>query len=115
MVIALVMTLDMAERKQIIKDTILVLSKFTYIKEIYLFGSMLDGKITAASNIDLLIIVDNIDPKKAYLEIAIALEDRLKEKAYIIDLHVISKQAINELLPRQLLKRAKRILKRNST
>jgi len=110
----MIMTLDLAERMQIIQDAVLVLSKFPYIEEVYLFGSMLDGKITAASDIDLLIVTDNVDPKKAYLEIALALEDKLKEKAYIIDIHVIDKKTINELLPKWFFGRVKRIFGRNS-
>ena len=105
-----VITLDMVERMEILRGAMMVLSKLTFVREVYLFGSMLDGKITGASDIDLLIVIDSVDPKRAYIEIALALEEELGERAYIIDIHVVSKNLLDEQPFKWLHKNSKKIL-----
>jgi len=63
--------------------------------------------------IDTLIIIEDTDPKRAYLEIALALEDELGDKAYIIKVHVIDRKMIDESSLKQLLGGVKRIYEGN--
>jgi len=102
--------LDLNERTEILKDATVVLSKLAYVKEVYLFGSMLSGKITGASDIDLLIVIDDVDPKRAYIEIALALKEEQGERAYIIDIHVVSKNLLDKQPFKWLHKKSKKIL-----
>ena len=86
-----------------------MLSKFTFVRKIFLFGSTLSGRITGASDIDLLVIINNIDPKEAHLKMTLALEDELGEEAYIIDIHVVSENMLSEQPFKWFLKKAVKI------
>lgn len=65
--------------------------------EVYAFGSIVEGKVTGASDIDLLIAVpDDHDELEAYIELSKMLEEQLGSTAYIVDLHVVCKNNIDK-------------------
>ncbi len=90
------MTLNIKERRSLIQKTVEALSRIPYIKEVYLFGSMVEGKITGSSDIDLLIVVGKKNIKESYIEIALFLEKEINDKSYLIDIHVISEEMLRE-------------------
>ena len=65
-----------------------ILCKKSYVVSCYLFGSALEGKITGASDLDILVVVRGKHPKEAYLELSLELENSLGEWAYLVDLHI---------------------------
>lgn len=69
-----------------------IVSEYGIAADIYVFGSVVKGRYTGASDIDVLIIVnDDVNLQKLYRELSIILEDKLGNIAYIVDLHIITK------------------------
>ncbi|WP_148676738.1 nucleotidyltransferase domain-containing protein [Staphylothermus marinus] len=67
------------------------------IMEIYVFGSVVEGKFTGASDLDLLIVIpEKYDELKTYILLAKILEEKLGEIAYMIDLHIINKNKLTK-------------------
>ena len=65
--------------------------------EVYVFGSVVEGKITGASDIDIIVIIpDDVNTKEAYLKIVAYLEDKLGEDSYILDVHVVNRQDVEK-------------------
>ena len=64
---------------------------------VYVFGSIVRGEATGASDIDILVVLDDdTDSREAYTRIALGLEEALGYKATLIDLHItVKKQAKN--------------------
>lgn len=83
-----------------------ILFRFHYVKEVYLFGSVIRNKITGASDLDILVIIRNKKPKDAYVEIAMALEDTLGDLAYLIDLHVYTEDQAESPLISKIISEA---------
>ena len=61
--------------------------------KVYVFGSAARGDYTAASDIDILVLVDE-DPRKAYIELMNAIWEL--ENSELIDLHVAKLQQTEE-------------------
>ncbi|BEP17911.1 nucleotidyltransferase domain-containing protein [Pyrofollis japonicus] len=59
---------------------------------VYVFGSIVEGRYTGASDIDVLILT-RIDPKKLYEEVTARLWDLIGEDSAILDLHVVPLEA----------------------
>ena len=63
--------------------------------EVYVFGSVVKGRIAGASDIDLLVVLpDGVDGLRSHVEIVKVLEDELGDLAYLIDVHVVGRSEL---------------------
>lgn len=63
--------------------------------EVYVFGSVVRGRITGASDIDLLVVLpDGVDELRSHVEMVKVLEDELGDLAYLIDVHVVGRSKL---------------------
>jgi len=73
-----------------------VLALLDYVIEAYVFGSVLSGKLTGSSDLDILVIVENrVDRYRALDEIEGFLARQLGDIAYVVDLHIIHKDQLS--------------------
>ena len=79
--------------------------------EVYVFGSIVEGKVTGASDIDVLVViggeVDILQLRRLWISLNEKLEEILGENAYIIDLHLISRDMVEKPPYKQWLEKAK--------
>ncbi|ADI31261.1 nucleotidyltransferase domain-containing protein [Staphylothermus hellenicus] len=93
----------LSKRRQVLRNWDSIAKTIAYIlkkvmpdiMEIYVFGSVVDGKFTGASDLDLLIVIpEKYDESKTYILFNKILEEKLGEIAYMIDLHIINKNKL---------------------
>ncbi|MGC9180593.1 MAG: nucleotidyltransferase family protein [Vulcanisaeta sp.] len=58
--------------------------------ECYVFGSVVTGRITGSSDIDILLVIESGDPLDIKVRIAEEIEDRFGELAYLFDIKVVN-------------------------
>jgi len=79
--------------------------------EVYVFGSVVEGRVTGASDIDLLVVIpENYSELETHLTLSRILEDRLGDKTHIIDLHVIRRSKLAKPPYKWWLKKSHKIL-----
>jgi len=76
--------------------------------EVYVFGSVVEGEYTGASDIDVLVLT-SIEPKRMYRELSLQLWRELGDDSAIIDLHVARLIDRDKPPYKWWLRRAKRI------
>ncbi|KYH36252.1 MAG: DNA polymerase beta domain-containing protein region [Candidatus Bathyarchaeota archaeon B24] len=64
--------------------------------EVYVFGSVVRGRITGASDIDLVVLPDCVDELRSHVEMVKVLEDELGDLAYLIDVHVVGRSRLEK-------------------
>lgn len=79
--------------------------------EVYAFGSVLEGRVTGTSDLDLLIAIpDDLNERETHVLLSRMLEDKLGSAAFMIDLHVVNKGRLGKPPYSWWLKRSRRIV-----
>ena len=79
--------------------------------EVYVFGSVVEGRVTGASDIDVIVVLpQGVKELDAYINISKALEDSMGSDSYVVDLHVVEKSYCDKPPYVWWLKRAVRVL-----
>lgn len=95
----------------IASDVASILKKTIPNIEVYVFGSVIENKISGASDVDILVVIpEDYDEFKTYLVLSKTLEDKLGSTAYTIDLHVIHRSRLTMPPYKWWLKKSRRIL-----
>ncbi len=82
--------------RALVNSVVGVLASLDYVVEAYVFGSVLSGRVTGSSDLDILVIVeDKVDRYRALAEIEDLLIERPGDTAYIIDLHVVRRDQLS--------------------
>lgn len=78
--------------------------------EVYVFGSIVAGRITGSSDLDILIVIPNdLCERDIHTYLSIKLEEALNSTSYIVDLHVVRRENLNKPPYTWWIKRALRI------
>jgi predicted nucleotidyltransferase len=75
--------------------------------QIYVFGSVIEGRVTGSSDLDLIVVVpDNVNELEFQVKLYKVLEEEMGENAYIVDLHVVHRSKVDKPPYKWWLKRA---------
>ena len=97
--------------RNIVNDVASILKNALPSVEAYVFGSVVEDRVTGASDVDILVVIpEDYDEFKTYLTLSKVLEDKLGSTAYIIDLHVIRRSRLTKPPYKWWLKKIHKIL-----
>ncbi len=96
--------------RDFVKKVVRIVKEVVPEAEVYVFGSVLESKVTGSSDIDILVVVpDDVDLKKTYLDIVLRLEDAVGEDSYLLDVHIVRKSDVERPPYAWWLRRAVRV------
>lgn len=61
-----------------------------YGVECYVFVSVVTGRVTGSSDVDIILVIDRGDPLDVKVRVIEEIEDRLGDLAYLFDVKVVS-------------------------
>ncbi|GAB6947469.1 nucleotidyltransferase domain-containing protein [Vulcanisaeta sp. JCM 16161] len=61
-----------------------------YGVECYVFGSVVMGRVTGSSDVDILLVIDGGDPLDVKVRVIEEIEDRFGDLAYLFDVKVVN-------------------------
>ncbi len=82
--------------RELVGEASKALEELGFVREIYVFGSVVKGNVSGASDIDLLVVVDDSMPVvEAKLRVIEVLEKALGESSALFDVHVVAASDLN--------------------
>ncbi|ADN50244.1 nucleotidyltransferase family protein [Vulcanisaeta distributa] len=61
-----------------------------YGVECYVFGSVITGRITGSSDVDILLVISDGDPLEVKVKVLEEVEDRLGDVVHLLDIKVVN-------------------------
>ncbi|WP_243679470.1 nucleotidyltransferase domain-containing protein [Vulcanisaeta souniana] len=58
--------------------------------ECYVFGSVITGRITGSSDVDVLLVISDGDPLEVKVKVLEEVEDRLGDVVHLLDIKVVN-------------------------
>ena len=83
------------ERIRLLRDWRLLISKVLpilrkYAVEAYVFGSVVTGRVTGSSDLDILLVIEDGDPLDVKVRVIEEVEYAFGELAYLLDVKVVN-------------------------
>ena len=83
------------ERIRLLRDWRSLISKVLpilrkYAVEAYVFGSVVTGRVTGSSDLDILLVIEDGDPLDVKVRVIEEIEDTFGELAYLLDIKVVN-------------------------